>query len=297
MKKNKLSYFVLTGPAVIMFSFVMIIPFILGVYYSFTDWSAIVGKKLNFVGLKNYTDLFQDQGFIYSFGLTLKYAAISMLLVNAVALLLAYLVTRETKIKNFLRTGFFVPNLIGGIVLGYLWQFIFNNILVYFGEVLHIDILKKSLLIHPKYSILALVIVGTWQYAGYIMMIYVAAIQNIPSEILEAADIDGAKGITKLWRIVLPMILPAITINLFLTLINAFKQFDINFALNNGGPGMMFHGTPVMGSELLALNIYNTAFSFSNMALAQAKSIIFFIVLMIIALCQVYFTKRKEVEA
>ncbi|TLG72768.1 carbohydrate ABC transporter permease [Culicoidibacter larvae] len=297
MKRSKKSYLLLILPAVAMFSLVMIIPFVLGVYYSFTDWTATVGKAVSFIGLENYFTAFADATFIHSFLVTMQYAIVSIVVTNALAILMAMLVTRKTKLANLYRSGFFIPNLIGGIVLGYLWQFIFNNVLVIIGNTLGLEFLQQSLLANPTVSIYALVIVGSWQYAGYIMMIYVAALQNIPSEVLEASSLDGATGFQRLRHIIFPMVAPAFTISLFLTLVTAFKQFDINFALNMGGPGTTFAGVPVMASELLALNIYQTAFSFNQMGVAQAKSIIFFVVLVVIAIIQVVLTKRREIEA
>lgn len=297
MKRSKKSYILLILPAVLMFSLVMIIPFILGVYYSFTDWSATVGKAVNFIGLQNYIAALTDPGFIHSFLVTIQYAVVSIIVTNGLAILMAMLVTRKTKLANLYRSGFFIPNLIGGIVLGYLWQFIFNNVLVIIGNTLGLEFLQQSMLANPTVAIYAVVIVGSWQYAGYIMMIYVAALQNIPGEVLEASSLDGATGFQRLRHIIFPMVAPAFTISLFLTLVSAFKQFDINFALNMGGPGSTFGGVPVMASELLSLNIYQTAFSFNQMGVAQAKAILFFVVLAAIAIIQVILTKRREIEA
>jgi raffinose/stachyose/melibiose transport system permease protein len=209
------------------------------------------------------------------------------------------LVTRSIKGRNVYRAGFFVPNLIGGLILGYVWQFIFNNALPSIGTLLGLAswanpdnlILAKS-----ATALVALVIVGTWQYAGYIMVIYVAAIENIPQELIEAAQIDGASPFRRLLSITLPMTGQAFTITLFLTLVNSFKQFDVNVSLTAGGPAVMFMGKPIYGTELLAMNIYNQGFKSNDMAGGQARAVVFFLVLAIVAIIQVSINKKREIE-
>lgn len=283
-------------PTLFAFLMVIIIPFILGVYYSFTDWTGIRGNPVDFVGLANFKAIFRDTRFFYSFGLTALYSVVSMLVVNLLALALALLVTREFKLKNLYRMGFFLPNLIGGLVLGYIWQFIFNTALPKVGDALHLGFLHRSLLAEPKTAFFAMVFVSAWQYAGYIMMIYIAALQNVPSELNEAAQIDGANGWKRLRHITLPMIAPAFTVASFLTLVNSFKMFDVNVSLTGGAPSTEFAGKAVFGTELAALNIYNTAFALNHMAQGQAKAVIFFVVLVAVSLVQVYFNKKREVE-
>lgn len=294
--QDKVVFWGFLTPTLFAFFMVIIIPFCLGVYYSFTTWTGAAGAGLEFIGLANFKTIFSDKRFFYSFGLTAVYSIISMTVINLVAFGLALLVTQELKLKNIYRTGFFLPNLIGGLVLGYIWQFIFNSALPALGGVLQSDFLRKSLLATPSTAFFGIVFVAAWQYAGYIMMIYIAAIQNVPAELNEAAQIDGADGWKRLRHITIPMIAPAFTVASFLTLVNSFKMFDVNVSLTNGLPSTQFAGESVFSTELVAMNIYNTAFAINKMALGQAKAVLFFVVLVIISLVQVSFNKRREVE-
>jgi raffinose/stachyose/melibiose transport system permease protein len=226
--------------------------------------------------------------------ITVAYTLINVLLVNLVSFFLSLLVTGQARLRNLYRAGFFVPNLIGGIVLGYIWQFLFNYVFTLAGAT--IPFLGKSLIARADTVIWAMSFVNTWQYAGYIMMIYVASIQSVPTSVMEAASVDGASYFTRLRRVLIPMMANAFTISLFLTLTNSFKQFDMNFTLTNGGPSARFMGGAVKASQLLAMDIYNTANGSNKMAEAQAKSVVFFLVLVVFSLVQVYFNKRKEVE-
>ena len=296
MKRRASIDFLFIFPCVFAFLMVIIIPFGIGIYYSMTDWNG-VNPIINFVGLKNFTGMFQEPQFMYSFLITLAYTAINVVFVNVVSFSLSLMVTSGLKLRNLYRAGFFVPNLIGGIVLGYIWQFIFNNVQVNLGMSLGIPFLQKSLIADKSTVIWAMSFVNTWQYAGYIMMIYVAAIQSIPSSVMEAASVDGAGYFTRVRRILMPMVANAFTITLFLTLTNSFKQYDLNFALTNGGPAMRFMGKAIRASELLAMDIYKTANAANRMAEAQAKAVVFFIVLVIFSVTQVYINKRREVEA
>lgn len=281
-------------PVSLAFAMTVIIPFILGVFYSLTDWNGV--GMTAFVGLANYKNAFNTPEYIYSFLATLAFTLINMFLINVIAFALALLVTSRIKGRHLYRAGFFVPNLIGGIVLGYIWQFIFNYVFTTVGSALHITALSKSLLIYPKWALFAIVIVSTWQYAGYIMMIYVTAIQSLPDSILDAAKVDGASGIKRLTKIIVPMVANSFTICIFLTLVNSFKQFDLNYAITNGGPSLLFMNKAINSTELLALNIYKTAFTRNNMAVAQSKAVVFFILLAIVSLLQVYISKKREVE-
>ncbi|HOQ62752.1 MAG TPA: sugar ABC transporter permease [Clostridia bacterium] len=283
-------------PCAFAFIMVIIVPFGLGIYYAMTDWNG-VNPIVNWVGLSNFQGMFSEPQFIYSFLITLMYTAINVVFVNIVGFGLALLVTGKLRLRNIYRAGFFVPNLIGGIVLGYIWQFIFNNVQVDMGNALGIAFLQKSLISRPDTVIWAMSVVNTWQYAGYIMMIYVASIQSIPGSVMEAASVDGANFFQRVRRILIPMMASAFTITLFLTLTNSFKQFDLNFTLTNGGPAMRFMAKPIRSSQLLAMDIYRTANQQNLMAQAQAKAVIFFIVLVIFSLTQVYLNKRKELEA
>lgn len=284
------------APAIFAFVMVVLIPFFMGLYYSFTDWNGALQKNITFLGLENYSTIFSEVRFIHSFVVTTIYTVLNVILINLMALILALLVTSNLKFRNFYRSGFFVPNLIGGIVLGYIWQFIFNYTVTVLGKTLGLAWLSTSMLSNDKTALLAIVIVSSWQYAGYIMMIYVAAIQNVPVSLLEAAEIDGANFIARTRAILFPLVAPAFTISTFLTLVNSFKQFDVNVALTNGGPSGMFMNKILLSTEFLALNIYNTAFTNNKMGQGQAKAVVFFLILVIVSLIQVYFNKKREVE-
>lgn len=300
MKKNKSNNFyfwLFLAPALVSFVLVVIIPFIMGVYYSLTDWTAVAGMKPNWVGFENYKTMFSDLAFRYSFIRTFLFTFLSVITINITALLFAFLVTREIKMKNFFRAGFFIPNLIGGLVLGYIWQFIFKNVVPQMGELLGIPALENLLLLaDPTLALFGLIFAFTWQYAGYIMMIYIAALLNVPQELLEAAEIDGANFHQKFRNITMPMIAQAFTITSFLTLVNSFKQYDIIVALTKGGPADIFKGEVVNSTELLAVHIYNVAFKYNDMAQGQARAIVFFLILSVISIGQVYFSKKREVE-
>lgn len=296
MKRRGWVDFLFIFPTAFAFVMVIIIPFILGIYYAMTDWDG-VRASVNWVGFSNFTGMFKEPQFIYSFLITLLYTVINIVLVNIAGFLMSLLATSRVKGRNFYRAGFFVPNLIGGIVLGYIWQFVFNNVLLDLGNALGLASLQTSLISRKETVIWAMSAVNTWQYAGYIMMIYVASIQAIPDSVMEAANVDGASYTTRVFKIMVPMMASAFTITLFLTLTNSFKQFDLNFTLTNGGPAMLYMGKAIRASQLLAMDIYRTANQFNLMAQAQAKAVVFFIILVIFSLIQVYLNKRREVEA
>ncbi len=296
-KNNRLWFWLFLAPAFLSFIIVVIIPFFMGIYYSLTDWTAVAGIKPNFVGFENYKEMFSDMAFRYSFIRTFLFTFLSVLSINFMALLFAFLVTKDIKGKNFFRAGFFIPNLIGGLVLGYIWQFIFKSVVPQLGSLLGIPALEELLLLaDPTLALIGLIVAFTWQYAGYIMMIYVAALLNVPQELLEAAEIDGANVWQKFRSITFPMIAQAFTITSFLTLVNSFKQYDIIIALTKGGPSTMFNGEIVNSTEMLAVHIYNVAFKYNDMAQGQARAIIFFLILSVISVGQVYFNKKREVE-
>ncbi len=304
MKRKSDSNFVFwlfLAPVLFAFAMVIVVPFILGVYYSFTTWSssARVGDGTRFVGLKNYVESLADPAFAYSFIITIGYTVINMAVINMAALALALLVTTKIKLRNLYRAGFFIPNLIGGLILGYVWQFIFNNAMPSLGTMLGFTSWadpSNLILASNIKAIGAIIAAGSWQYAGYIMVIYVAAIENVPQELHEAAQIDGATALRRLFVITIPLAAQAFTITLFLTLVQSFKQFDVNVSLTNGGPSTMFMGKPIFGTELLALNIYDTAFLSNNLAMGQARAVIFFLVLAMVALVQVSLNKKREIE-
>ena len=292
-KKNTLYFWVFLAPALIAFIMVMIIPFLMGVFYSFTDWNGIRVKE--FLGFENYRKMFSDDPrFLYSIIITVVYSILNIILMNVSALLLALLVTQKLKFRNFYRAGFFLPNLIGGLILGYIWQFIFNRFVPEFFDT---DFL---MLADRNYAMIALIIVGTWQYAGYLMIIYITGLQNIPESLFEAAMIDGANAWDKFRKIIVPMIAPAFTVCTFISLLYSFKQYDVNYSLTYGGPSTMFMGKAMQGTELISMHIITESEKvvkgISQMAVAQSKAVIFFIVLLIISLIQVYFNKKREVE-
>lgn len=288
-KKHKVIVNVLfLFPLMFAFAVTVLIPFISGIFYSLTNWNGI--KFTEFIGFENYISMFKSNDYMYSFVVTFIFTTVNMLLVNITAFLLALFCTSKVKGRNFYRAAFFIPNLIGGIVLGYVWQFIFNKV---FTTVIAGSM---SMLTNPNLALIAILIVSTWQYAGYIMMIYVTGLQNVPKEVLEAADVDGANGITQLFKIKMPMIANTFTVCIFLTLVNSFKQFDLNLAITNGAPSRILLGKAVQSTEFLALNIYNTAISKNQYALGQTKAVVFFVILAIVSLTQVYLSKKKEVE-
>ena len=277
-------------PLLFTFAVTVIVPMFVGVFYSFTDWNGVTYTRM--VGFENYAAMFKEAAFIWSLLLTILFVVINMLLVNLVAFLLALLCTTKLKGVGFFRAAYFLPNLIGGIVLGYMWQFIFSNVLT--------TILKSphSALASTNTAFIAIIVVYVWQYAGYIMLIYINGLATVPKDVLEAAQIDGASDMTTLFQIKIPMIAATFTICTFLTLTSAFKQFDVNLALTNGvGTVRDFMGQRLSnGTQMIALNIYNTAFARDMYGYAQAKAILFFIILACVSLIQVRISNKREVE-
>lgn len=275
----------------LLFTFVVtvIVPMFVGIFYSFTNWNGVTYTE--FVGVSNYTSMFKDPAFTWSLCLTFLFVIFNMVLINVVAFLLALLCTSGVKGQTFFRAAYFLPNLIGGIVLGYIWQFIFNNVLTVILNS------QMSILANSKTAFMGIVVVYIWQYAGYIMLIYINGLTTIPLDVLEAANIDGASRIQTLFKIKIPMIASTFTICTFLTLTSAFKQFDVNLALTNGTGSIEFLGNYLSnGTQMIALNIYNTAFARDLYGLAQAKAILFFIILAIVSMIQVRVSNSREVE-
>ncbi len=293
-RKNDTMYFwIFLAPALIAFIMVMIIPFFMGVFYSFTDWNGIRVKE--FLGFENYRKMFsEDPRFLYSIIITVVYSTLNIVFMNVCALSLALLVTQKLKFRNFYRAGFFLPNLIGGLILGYIWQFIFSR---FFPSFFNTDFLMLS---DRNYATVALVIVGVWQYAGYLMIIYITGLQSIPESLFEAAMIDGASAWDRFRKITIPMIAPAFTVCTFISLLYSFKQYDVNYSLTYGGPSTMFMGRAMQGTELISMHIIKESEKVvkgvSQMAVAQSKSVLFFVALLVISLVQVYFNKKREVE-
>lgn len=275
-------------PLLAAFGITVIVPFIFGIFYSFTNWNGI--KFTEFVGLSNYVEMFKAPDYLYSLVITFIFTVFNMISVNLMAFALALLCTSGVKGRNVYRASFFLPNLIGGIVLGYVWQFIFNKVFpsLVAGSV--------SMLTDPNLALLAILTVSTWQYAGYIMMIYVTGLQGVPKDVLEASSVDGANMWKTLFHIKLPMIANTFTVCIFLTLVNSFKQFDLNFAITNGAPSRILGAKAIASTEFLALNIYNTAIAKNQYAQGQTKAVVFFVILAIVSLTQVSISKRKEVE-
>lgn len=269
-------------PTAVAFGIFFLAPFLIGVYLSFCKFTTITDSK--FVGINNYLKIFTDesvyQPFIHSLWYTALFAAVSVILINVLAFMVALLLTKGFKGTNLFRTVFFMPNLIGGIVLGYIWQLIFNGVLNKYD---------LTLTFHEKYGFWGLIILLLWQQVGYMMVIYIAGIQNVPGDLIEAAKIDGASKWQTLKNVTIPMVMPSITICTFLTLTNGFKLYDQNLALTNGEPMRM--------SEMLALNIYKTFYGRNGYeGVGQAEAVIFFILVAIISVIQLRATRSKEVQ-
>lgn len=281
------SFWLLLAPALVALAVVLFVPLSLGFYYSLTNWNGnTVGS---FVGLTNYIQAFKDNEFINSLLFTAKFSIVSVVLINVIALLLATLVNQKLgRWSTFFRTIFFMPNLIGGIILGFIWQFIFNKAFETIGTITGIEFFK-GWLSTPETGFWGLVILFVWQMSGYMMLIYISFLNNIPEEILEAAEIDGATPFQTFFKIKLPMLMPAFTVTLFLTLSNAFKIYDQNLALTQGGP---YNST-----QMAAMNIYNEAFAMRKMGFAQSKAIIFLIIIVLISIVQISITRRKEISS
>ena len=279
MQKTLKRYFpIFVLPTLIAFSFAFIIPFVMGVYLSFCKFKTITNAQ--FVGLDNYIKIFADKDFVNAFGFTLKFSVVSIVTINVFAFILALALTRKIKGTNLFRTVFFMQNLIGGIILGYIWQQMINAVLLKY---------ETTLVANPTYGFWGLIILMNWQMIGYMMIIYVAGLQNVPTDLIEAAEIDGATSLQTLFKVKIPMVMPSITICLFLTVSNSFKLFDQNLALTAGAPSKK--------TAMLALDIYNTFYGRSGFeGVGQAKAVLFFIVVAVIALGQLVLTRRKEVE-
>jgi raffinose/stachyose/melibiose transport system permease protein len=261
-------------------------PFCKGVYLSFCKFTTVTSSK--WVGLDNYIKAFQDKSFMHAFWYTGLFAIVSLVLINVLAFTVAYALTQKIKGSNLFRTVFFMPNLIGGIVLGYIWSMIFDGILSRYGT---------SIVLSTKYGFWGLIILMCWQQIGYMMIIYIAGLQAVPEDMIEAAKIDGANRWQTLWRITIPSVMPSITICTFLTLTNSFKLFDQNLALNGGQPFVFDGGTTIRTTEMLALNIYNAFYLNANSrGVGQAKAVIFFILVALIGLIQLTATRRKEIQ-
>lgn len=289
MQKNIRRYWpIFLLPTLAAFLIGFVIPFIQGLYLSLCKFTTI--NKTTFVGLSNYVKAFQDEQFAHAFGFTASFTVVSTVLINVIALGIALLLTRGIKGTTPFRTVFFMPNLIGGIVLGYIWSMIFDGILVKYNT---------SVVLESKYGFWGLIILMCWQQVGYMMIIYIAGLQSIPEDMLEAARIDGANSWQMLWKVTIPNMMSSFTICIFLTLTNGFKLFDQNLALTGGRPFLQQpDGSVIKTTEMLALNIYNAFYSGggNNRGVGQAKAVVFFILVAVIGLIQLQATRKKEVQ-
>lgn len=279
MQKTLKKYFpVFVLPTLIAFAFAFILPFVMGVYLSFCKFKTITSAQ--FIGLENYVKIFADKDFLNAFWFTVRFSVLSILTINIFAFVLALALTRKIRGTNLFRTVFFMPNLIGGIILGYIWQQMINAVLLQY---------ETTLVANATYGFWGLIILMNWQMIGYMMIIYIAGLQNVPTDLLEAAQIDGATGWQALTRVKIPLVMSSITICLFLTVSNSFKLFDQNLALTAGAPSKK--------TAMLALDIYNTFYGrMGYEGVGQAKAVLFFIVVAAIALTQLAVTRRREVE-
>lgn len=258
-----------------------VVPFIMGVYLSFCKFTTVTDAE--FVGLKNYTRALQDKEFLHALGFSTLLTIVTTIVINVVAFSIAYMLTKAIKGSNIFRSVFFMPNLIGGIILGYIWMLLLNGILAHWA---------RSLTYSATYGFWGLVVLVCWQQIGYMMIIYIAGLQNVPVDLVEAARIDGATSSQILFKIKIPMVMPSVTICTFLTLTNSFKLFDQNLSLTAGEPAKQ--------SMMLAYNIYDTFYARSGpqwKGIGQAKAVVFFLFVVVISLLQLHFTRSKEVQA
>lgn len=279
MEKAIKRYFpIFVLPTMIAFTLGFIIPFVEGVYLSFCKFTTVNDAK--FIGFANYAKVFADETFVHAFWYTAAFTVVSVILINVLAFAVALLLTKGFKGTNIFRTVFFMPNLIGGIVLGYIWQLLLNGILMKFS---------RTLTYSSTFGFWGLVILMCWQQIGYMMIIYIAGLQSIPGDVIEAAEIDGANKIQTLFKVTIPMMMPSITICMFLSITNGFKLFDQNLSLTAGEPSKM--------SEMMALNIFNTFYGRTGWeGVGQAKAVIFFAIVVVIGMIQLRATRSKEVQ-
>lgn len=279
----------LIGPAVFFFFAIVLASFVMGIYFSFTDWNGI-SQSASWVGLRNYVEVFSgDDQAATSAGFTIKFTVVSVIISNLLAFALALALTLALKTAKVMRTIIFLPNVIGGIILGFVWRFIFVNSFGTIGDLTGVGFFELAWLGTPATGFWGSVMVFVWQRTGYLMVIYIAALLSIDQDLIEAAHIDGASGMQKLFRVLIPLSIPAVTVCVFLALSWTTKMFDVIFSLTNGGP----FGT----TETFAMNIYFEAFQYNNYGVGSAKAVLFFIVVGIVSTAQVLFTKRLEVEA
>ncbi|MCQ2508999.1 MAG: sugar ABC transporter permease [Lachnospiraceae bacterium] len=286
--RNIKEFLCFVGPALFFFIAIIGAAFVSGVHLSFTDWNGL-SDSYNYVGIGNYIEAFKDKEFILSLVKTFQYVFFVVVITNIVAFAIAFGLTRGIRSQGIYRVGFFTPNLIGGVVLGLIWKFVFSTALPIIGDMLHLNGLKNNLLSQPKTAFIALVTVAVWQMAGYLMLIYMAGLVGLPKEVLEAAKIDGANGWVELKSIIVPLIMPSVTICGFMSIKSAFMAYDVNMSLTNGGP--------FASTKLVAMQVYERAFTSQKFGVGQAEALILFAIVAVITLVQVGISKSKEVDA
>lgn len=288
-KSNQnINLLIFTLPALIVYMVFKLLPAIIGIFFSFTDWNGL-NKEYNIIGINNFIELISDTYFWNSIVFTLKYVLVMVIVANVLALLLANLIESLKKAKGLFRTLFYLPNMISMIIGGYMWMFIFTKVLYYFADNFGLKFLDHSWIGDPKWSFVAIIIVSSWAMVGYLMIIYIAALQGIPSQIKESAYLDGASSWTCFIKIIMPMIRPALTICIFWTLNAGFQVFDVIFSLTGGGPGR--------ATQSVSINIYEEAFKNNiRFGYATAKSTILFLLVFIITIIQIRVMKNRELE-
>jgi raffinose/stachyose/melibiose transport system permease protein len=293
MKKNQVLrntglFFLFGGPSLIAFTLVFLIPFVVGLYLTFTNWD-VINNDGSFVGFVNYVEVFRDSTFLTQLWFTIRYVFFTVIISNALAFLIALALTTGIKGERWLRTGYFTPNLIGGIVLGYLWQSLFSRVMPFLGQKYGWSLFETSWLTNTDKAFWALVIATAWQLAGYLMIIYIAGISGVPKDVIEAAKMDGAGNLTILRSVVLRLAIPAVVVCIFLSLSRSFLTYDLNLSLTKGGP---FNST-----ELATYHIVQKAFLSNQYGIGQAEAIVLFIIVAAVALTQSYLLKKLEVES
>lgn len=282
------NYLLFLGPALLYFFVIKLTPFLLGIGYSMTDWNGI-SKEINFSGFANFRKIFtNDSQFWLSMWFTIKYSLVTVVLSNLAGFTLAYFLSKNIPCRNVMRSGFYLPNVIGGIVLGFIWQFIYLNVFKSIGETTGLGFFQMMWLGTPGTAFWGLAIVEVWKLSGYLMLIYIAGLTTLGKEYIEAATIDGANGRQVLRHIILPLLMPSITQCLFLSILNTFKVYDVNLALTAGGP--------FRSSEAITMNVYQTAFFENQMGLGSAKALILVIFIVVVTQIQVYVTSKSEVQ-
>ena len=291
MKKQKMGFWrhaLFLGPASLAFALAVVVPFVISVIYSFTDWNG-VANDIKFIGLDNFVRIFSGKSnFLGFFWFTLKISVVNVILINVLGTLLAVALTSAIRAKGLFRVAFYLPNTIGGLILGFVWQFIFVTGFPAIGQLLQSGFFNQQWLGTESTAFIGLVIVSVWQNVGYVMVIMTAALMGVPSDLIESARIDGASAVCTFFKVKLPLCMPYITVCLFWTISNAFKMFELNYSLTKGGP----YGS----TNSMALYIYNDAFANNKYGLATAESLVFFVIIMLITGIQMYFTGKKERE-